>query len=212
MPANEIIIPTIIMLTVTLGANTVGAAPGVMLELGDDAAVGSVLVTTGGWTLLTAVNLMLFTLLHNPCSTTVLTIWKETRSVALDRRGHAPADRAGVRRVRVGRGHGPRLWLTPRECLPVPGHGQALAPQAHGLVSVRRAPRNPATMGHGTEDDPTGTVEQDRAERMASTLQAIADPVRLQALATLRQGSARSTSWRVRSASRPRSSPPRWTG
>jgi ferrous iron transport protein B len=37
-------------------------------------------VTTGGWTLLTAVNLMLFTLLHNPCSTTVLTIWKETRS------------------------------------------------------------------------------------------------------------------------------------
>ena len=80
VPANEIIIPTIIMLTLTLGANTVGAAPGVMLELGDDAAVGSVLVTTGGWTLLTAVNLMLFTLLHNPCSTTVLTIWKETRS------------------------------------------------------------------------------------------------------------------------------------
>ena len=81
IPANEIIIPTIVMLTLTLGANTLGAAPGVMLELGDDAQIGSVLVTAGGWTLLTAVNLMLFTLLHNPCSTTVLTIWHETRSV-----------------------------------------------------------------------------------------------------------------------------------
>ena len=31
-------------------------------------------------TLLTAVNLMLFSLLHNPCSTTIYTIYKETRS------------------------------------------------------------------------------------------------------------------------------------
>ena len=30
--------------------------------------------------LLTGVNLMLFSLLHNPCSTTIYTIWKETRS------------------------------------------------------------------------------------------------------------------------------------
>jgi ferrous iron transport protein B len=81
VPANEIVIPTIVMLTLTLGANTLGAAPGVMLELGDDAQISSVLVGAGGWTLLTAVNLMLFTLLHNPCSTTVLTIWNETRSV-----------------------------------------------------------------------------------------------------------------------------------
>ena len=35
----------------------------------------------GGWTLLTAVCLMLFSLVHNPCSTTIYTIWKETRSV-----------------------------------------------------------------------------------------------------------------------------------
>ena len=35
----------------------------------------------GGWTLLTAVNLMLFCLLHHPCSTTIYTIYKETRSV-----------------------------------------------------------------------------------------------------------------------------------
>jgi ferrous iron transport protein B len=31
--------------------------------------------------MLTAVNLMLFSLLHNPCATTILTMWKETRSL-----------------------------------------------------------------------------------------------------------------------------------
>jgi ferrous iron transport protein B len=31
--------------------------------------------------MLTAVNLMLFSLLHNPCATTIITTWKETRSV-----------------------------------------------------------------------------------------------------------------------------------
>ena len=39
------------------------------------------LVGQHGWTLLTAVNLMLFSLLHNPCATTILTIYKETLSV-----------------------------------------------------------------------------------------------------------------------------------
>jgi ferrous iron transport protein B len=34
----------------------------------------------GGWTLLTAVNLMLFSLIHNPCSTTIYTIYQETKS------------------------------------------------------------------------------------------------------------------------------------
>jgi ferrous iron transport protein B len=38
------------------------------------------LFTAGGWTLLTAVNLMLFSLIHNPCSTTIYTIYKETGS------------------------------------------------------------------------------------------------------------------------------------
>jgi ferrous iron transport protein B len=38
------------------------------------------LLHAGGWTLLTAVNLMLFSLIHNPCSTTIYTIYKETRS------------------------------------------------------------------------------------------------------------------------------------
>ncbi len=35
----------------------------------------------GGWTLLTAVNLMLLSLVENPCSTTLYTIYKETGSV-----------------------------------------------------------------------------------------------------------------------------------
>ena len=38
------------------------------------------LLKSGGWTLLTGINLMLFSLLHNPCSTTIYTIYKETRS------------------------------------------------------------------------------------------------------------------------------------
>ncbi len=80
IPANEIVIPTILMLTLTLGRNIAGAQPGVMLEL-DDSQVYQVLTQVGGWTLLTAVNLMLFSLLHNPCSTTIITIWNETKNL-----------------------------------------------------------------------------------------------------------------------------------
>jgi ferrous iron transport protein B len=80
IPANEIIIPTILMLTMTLGPLQYGVQGGVMLDL-PDAQAGTALIQAGGWTLLTAVNLMLFSMLHNPCSTTVLTIWKETRSL-----------------------------------------------------------------------------------------------------------------------------------
>ena len=39
------------------------------------------LFRAGGWTLLTAVNLMLFSLMHNPCSTTIYTIYKESGSL-----------------------------------------------------------------------------------------------------------------------------------
>ena len=81
IPANEIIIPTILMLTaLSVGASPdVGAGPGVMFEL-DSAAETEPILRSGGWTLLTAVNLMLFSLVHNPCSTTIYTIYKETRS------------------------------------------------------------------------------------------------------------------------------------
>jgi ferrous iron transport protein B len=80
IPANEIIIPTILMLTVmATGLTGVGQGAGVMFELDDAAAVKQVL-QAGGWTTLTAVNLLLFSLLHNPCSTTIYTIYRETGS------------------------------------------------------------------------------------------------------------------------------------
>ncbi len=80
IPANEIVIPTVLMLTVlTLGTPELGAGAGVMFE-GESAGEMESLLRAGGWTLLTGVNLMLFSLLHNPCSTTIYTIYKETRS------------------------------------------------------------------------------------------------------------------------------------
>lgn len=78
IPANEIVIPTILMLIVmTTGASEWGAGAGVMFE---EADATQHLFELSGWTLLTGVNLMLFSLLHNPCSTTIYTIYKETKS------------------------------------------------------------------------------------------------------------------------------------
>jgi ferrous iron transport protein B len=80
IPANEIVIPTLLMLTVmTAGVSGAGEGAGVMFELESASDTASIL-HAGGWTLLTGVNLMLFSLLHNPCSTTIYTIWKETLS------------------------------------------------------------------------------------------------------------------------------------
>ena len=80
IPANEIVIPTVLMLTVaTLGSPELGAGAGVMFE-SDSVGEMEGLLRAGGWTLLTGVNLMLFSLLHNPCSTTIYTIYKETKS------------------------------------------------------------------------------------------------------------------------------------
>lgn len=81
IPANEIVIPTILMLTVLMtGITGVGAGAGVMIDNASISQTGDIL-RAGGWTTLTAVNLMLFSLLHNPCSTTIFTIYKETKSV-----------------------------------------------------------------------------------------------------------------------------------
>ncbi len=80
IPANEIVIPTILMLTVMSIGISGGSGAGVMFELDSATETGAIL-RAGGWTLLTAVNLMLFSLLHNPCSTTIYTIYKETKSV-----------------------------------------------------------------------------------------------------------------------------------
>jgi ferrous iron transport protein B len=72
IPANEIVVPT--MLMVYLGT-------GMMTDVPTFDLLRQTLVVEHGWTLLTAVCLMLFSLLHNPCATTIITIWKETRSV-----------------------------------------------------------------------------------------------------------------------------------
>ena len=81
IPANEIVIPTVLMLTVLLsGLSGVGEGAGVIFELKNQHDLMH-LFQAGGWTLLTAVNLMLFSLIHNPCSTTLYTIYKETRSI-----------------------------------------------------------------------------------------------------------------------------------
>jgi ferrous iron transport protein B len=80
IPANEIVIPTILMLTVAkLSLSGVGGGSGVMFEL-DSVTDTATILHAGGWTLLTGINLMLFSLLHNPCSTTIYTIYKETKS------------------------------------------------------------------------------------------------------------------------------------
>jgi ferrous iron transport protein B len=71
IPANEIVVPT--MLMVYMGG-------GMMTELDSLSELRTLLVDRHGWTMLTAVNLMLFALLHNPCATTILTIYKETLS------------------------------------------------------------------------------------------------------------------------------------
>ena len=78
IPANEIVIPTVLMLTTMVLGQATAAEAGVLMEA-TNSEVGN-LLHAGGWTLLTAVNLMLFSLLHNPCSTTIYTIYKETNS------------------------------------------------------------------------------------------------------------------------------------
>jgi len=71
IPANEIVVPTMMM--VYMGT-------GMMTDIPSLTRLHDLLVGQHGWTLLTAVNLMLFSLLHNPCATTIVTIYKETGS------------------------------------------------------------------------------------------------------------------------------------
>ena len=49
----------------------------ILIDLEDSYSIGQILIQNG-WTLLTAINVMIFTLLHFPCSTTLMTIKKET--------------------------------------------------------------------------------------------------------------------------------------
>jgi ferrous iron transport protein B len=57
------------------------ARAGMMVDgPGTSAGIYDLLVNGHGWTMLMTVNLMLFALLHNPCATTIITIYKETKS------------------------------------------------------------------------------------------------------------------------------------
>ena len=69
-PANEIVLPIILMSYMSSGT---------LVDLENTFAIGNIL-TQNGWTLLTGINAMLFSLLHFPCSTTLMTIKKETNS------------------------------------------------------------------------------------------------------------------------------------
>lgn len=70
-PANEIVLPLILM-TYT--------ATGTLTDITELSLIRTVLAENG-WTALTALNFILFSLMHFPCSTTVLTIKKETGSL-----------------------------------------------------------------------------------------------------------------------------------
>lgn len=70
IPANEIVLPIILMCY--MGSGT-------LVDIESTMAIGQILVQNG-WTLLTAINVMIFTLLHFPCTTTLMTIKKETGS------------------------------------------------------------------------------------------------------------------------------------
>lgn len=71
LPANEIVLP-IILMSYTAG--------GSLMQIDDLSNISNILISNG-WTILTAVNVMLFCLMHFPCSTTLITIKKESGSL-----------------------------------------------------------------------------------------------------------------------------------
>lgn len=70
-PANEIVIPIIIMSYMSTGN---------LVDISNLSTLREVLVSNG-WTWVTAISVMLFSLMHWPCSTTCLTVKKETSSI-----------------------------------------------------------------------------------------------------------------------------------
>lgn len=71
LPANEIVLP-IILMSYTAG--------GSLMQIDDLSNISNILISNG-WTILTAINVMLFCLMHFPCSTTLITIKKESGSL-----------------------------------------------------------------------------------------------------------------------------------
>lgn len=72
LPANEIVLPILIMSYLATGS---------MTELEGIEDLYNIFVVQHGWTWLTAVCMMLFSLLHYPCATTLWTIRKESGSI-----------------------------------------------------------------------------------------------------------------------------------
>ena len=68
IPANEIVLPILLMMYMKVGC---------LVNISDWCQIGDILIENG-WNVLTALNVMIFTLLHFPCMTTLLTIKKET--------------------------------------------------------------------------------------------------------------------------------------
>lgn len=71
IPANEIVLPVMLMAYLSTGTLTEYESVGFLRNI----------LVQNGWTPLTALNVMLFSLLHWPCSTTLWTIKKETGSI-----------------------------------------------------------------------------------------------------------------------------------
>ncbi len=69
-PANEIVIPIILMTYLSTG------------EITDYSSLDSLrqILVDNGWTVVTALCTCIFSMFHFPCSTTLLTIWQETKS------------------------------------------------------------------------------------------------------------------------------------
>lgn len=70
-PANEIVIPIILM---TYLSNRTLSDYSSLTDLKE-------ILVANGWTSVTAICTCIFSMFHFPCSTTLLTIWKETKSV-----------------------------------------------------------------------------------------------------------------------------------
>lgn len=71
LPANEVVLPLAVMMYTA--TNTITGLPNVS-ELYS-------ILTTAGWTPITALCVILFSLFHWPCSTTLITVYRETKSL-----------------------------------------------------------------------------------------------------------------------------------
>lgn len=71
LPANEIVLPIILMCYTGAGS---------LVDMSSIQGLFEIL-STNGWTIITAINVMIFSLLHFPCATTLLTIKNETKSL-----------------------------------------------------------------------------------------------------------------------------------